>query len=122
MAYLGDISHRLRSHSPRTITKPAEFLREMEKVRAQGYAVNRGEWRQSVGGCAAPIFDPAGGVIASIGLSGPIDRLRPSMFKAMSPDLIKGPQELEPRSQAKVLGFRRRADVAIGRCVRVFFN
>lgn len=87
-AYLEAISHRLRSHSPRTITKPVEFLREMEKVREQGYAVNRGEWRESVGGCAAPIFDPAGGVIASIGLSGPIDRLRPSMFKAMSAHLI----------------------------------
>jgi len=61
----------------------------MEKVREQGYTVNRGEWRQSVGGCAAPIFDSAGGAIASIGLSGPIDRLRPSMFKAMSPDVIK---------------------------------
>jgi len=27
VAYLEAISHRLRSHSPRTITKPTEFLR-----------------------------------------------------------------------------------------------
>jgi DNA-binding IclR family transcriptional regulator len=60
-----------------------------EAIRRQGYAVNRGEWRESVGGCAAPIFDPAGGVIAAIGVSGPIERLRPSQFKAMSVELIK---------------------------------
>ncbi len=88
-AYLAALVPRLKSHSPRTITKPAEFLREMEFVRKQGYAVNRGEWRESVGGCAAPIFDPSGAVIAAIGLSGPIERLRPSQFKSMSVELIR---------------------------------
>lgn len=89
-AFLEAMSTRLQRHSPRTITKAAEFLSEMDAVRRQGYAVNRGEWRESVGGCAAPIFDPAGGVIAAIGVSGPIERLRPSQFKAMSVELIKG--------------------------------
>jgi IclR family KDG regulon transcriptional repressor len=83
------LSRRLHGWSPRTITDPAEFLREMERVRQQGYAVNRGEWRESVGGVAAPVRDPGGRVVAAVGVSGPIDRLRPSGFKALSIDVIR---------------------------------
>ena len=61
----------------------------MARVRQQGYAVNRGEWRESVGGIAAPVRDPSGRVVAAVGLSGPIDRLRPSSLKALSADVIR---------------------------------
>lgn len=50
----------------------------MARVRQHGYAVNRGEWRESVGGVGAPIRDPGGRVVAAIGVSGPIGRLRPA--------------------------------------------
>jgi IclR family KDG regulon transcriptional repressor len=94
LAWEGDIAlasmaQRLRAWSPRTVTDPAEFLREMERVRQQGYAVNRGEWRESVGGIAAPVRDPGGRVIAAVGLSGPIDRLRPSSFRTLAVDVIR---------------------------------
>jgi IclR family transcriptional regulator, KDG regulon repressor len=88
-AQLEALSRRLRAWSPRTINDPADFLREMERVRQQGYAVNRGEWRETVGGVAAPVRSPDGRVVAAIGLSGPIDRLRPSSFKALSVDVIR---------------------------------
>ena len=61
----------------------------MERIREQGYAVNRGEWRESVGGVAAPVRDPGGMVIAAIGVSGPIERLRPARLKSLSADLIR---------------------------------
>jgi DNA-binding IclR family transcriptional regulator len=80
---------RLRAWSPRTLTDAADFLREMERVRQAGYAVNRGEWRESVGGVAAPVRDRDGRVVAALGISGPIDRLRPSTFKAFSADVIR---------------------------------
>jgi DNA-binding IclR family transcriptional regulator len=83
------MAQRLPGFSPRTITLAADFLREMERIRQQGFAVNRGEWRESVGGVAAPVRDPSGQVIAAIGLSGPIDRMRPSLFKSLSIDVIK---------------------------------
>ncbi|MFM1990144.1 MAG: hypothetical protein RJA99_3101 [Pseudomonadota bacterium] len=86
---LASMSDRLQAASPRTITDPVEFLREMERVRQQGYAVNRGEWRETVGGIAAPVRDPSGRVVAAVGLSGPIDRLRPSNLKALSADVIR---------------------------------
>jgi hypothetical protein len=94
LAWIGEAgleaaSQRLERFTPRTICEAAEFLREMERVRQQGYAVNRGEWRESVGGIAAPVRDPSGRVVAAVGVSGPIERLRPSTFKALSADVIR---------------------------------
>jgi DNA-binding IclR family transcriptional regulator len=88
-AALESLAGRLRRHSPKTIDDPQAFLREMERVRSAGYAVNRGEWRESVCGVAAPIRDPSGRVIAAIGLSGPAERLRPSLFKTFAEPVIE---------------------------------
>jgi IclR family KDG regulon transcriptional repressor len=86
---LAALATRLRMYSPHTITVPAEFLRELERVRQQGYAVNRGEWRETVGGLAAPVRSPDGAVIAAIGISGPIERLRPATVRTLSADVLR---------------------------------
>lgn len=62
LAQLGDAERRqaalaLRRYTPRTIVEPAEFLRELDRARSAGFAMNRGEWRESVWGVAAPILD-----------------------------------------------------------------
>ena len=88
-AVLESLAARLQPHSSMTIHDPQAFLQEMERVRRLGFAVNRGEWRESVCGVAAPIRDPAGQVIAAIGLSGPADRLRPSTFDAVAGPVIE---------------------------------
>ena len=88
-AQLAPVIHRLKAWSPRTITSRTEFVRELERIRQQGFAVNRGEWREAVGGLAAPVRDASGTVIAAIGLSGPIERLRPSTIRAMASDVIE---------------------------------
>jgi DNA-binding IclR family transcriptional regulator len=88
-AQLDALSRRLRAFSPRTLVEPADFLREMERVRQNGYAVNRGEWRESVGGVAAPVRDPSGQVVAALGVSGPIERLRPSTFRTLAVDVMR---------------------------------
>lgn len=109
------ISHRLRAYSPRTLTDPTDFMRELERIRQQGYAVNRGEWRESVGGVAAPVRDPSGQVVAAVGLSGPIDRLRPSSFKALSADVIRAAEGIgealagDSRAPHAIAARRRRA-------------
>jgi len=86
---LAALATRLRTYSPRTITEPADFLRELERIRQHGFAVNRGEWRESVGGLAAPVRGPTGAVIAAVGISGPIDRLRPATVKALAGDVMR---------------------------------
>ncbi|MDR3381928.1 IclR family transcriptional regulator [Cupriavidus basilensis] len=70
--------------TPNSIVEPERFLREMAKVRKAGYAVNRGEWRETVYGVAAPICDGNGHVIAAIGLSGPAERFKPHKIKGFA--------------------------------------
>lgn len=70
----------LESFTPRTIVDPKQFLREMKKVREQGFALNRAEWRDNVWGIAAPVMDARGSVIAAVGISGPAERFRRSLL------------------------------------------
>ena len=62
--------HGLKKRTLKTITGLARFLGELEKVRAQGYAVDDEE--NSVGArcVGAPVFDSLGRVEAAVGLSG----------------------------------------------------
>lgn len=62
--------HALKRQTAKTITVRSKFLRELERVRAQGYAVDDEE--NSVGArcVAAPLFDGQGKVQASIGVTG----------------------------------------------------
>jgi DNA-binding IclR family transcriptional regulator len=92
---LGALAKSLKRYTPRTIVEPEEFLREMHRIRLQGYAVNRGEWRESVCGVAAPIRDPSGQVIAAIGISGPAERLRPARFKVLGQQMIAAAAAIE---------------------------
>ena len=46
--------------------------------------MNNGEWRDGVGGIAAIVFDMAGAPAASIGISGPVERLRPATVRKFS--------------------------------------
>ncbi len=88
-ATLMALSQRLTRHTPHTLADPEAFLQEMARVRAQGYAINRGEWREAVAGIAAPILTPAGEAIGAIGVSGPIDRLRPSSWRRYTADVVE---------------------------------
>jgi DNA-binding IclR family transcriptional regulator len=78
------ISRKLKAFTPRTITSRTRLLRELEAVRHQGYALNLGEWRIGISGVAAPIRDRTGAVVASIGVSGPSNRLPISALRAIS--------------------------------------
>lgn len=79
---LQEVARSLVRHTERTITDPAAFLREMKKVREQGHALNRAEWRNDVWGIAAPIMDTRGSVIAAVGISGPAGRFKKTVLPA----------------------------------------
>lgn len=66
---------KLEAFTSHTIKTQAALCRELEKVRKTGYAVNLGEWREGVGGVAAPIKNDWGETIAAIGVSCPTSRL-----------------------------------------------
>jgi DNA-binding IclR family transcriptional regulator len=69
------IAQGLPQHSPLTLTQPDALRLELERVRVDGYAVNRGEWRLGVGGIAVPVLSPFNEVVAALGFSGPSDRI-----------------------------------------------
>lgn len=55
-------------------------------VRA-GYAINRGEWREGVGGLAVALFNSLDQPVAAVGISGPLDRLSAARMKQLAPDV-----------------------------------
>ena len=62
----------LLSVTPNTITSRYELLAEIEKVRAQGYALCNGEGYWEAGSVSVGVFDHQGNTIASISIYGPL--------------------------------------------------
>jgi DNA-binding IclR family transcriptional regulator len=104
---LAELATGFERYTPHTIVDEPAFLRELERVRKQGYAVNRGEWRESVAGVGAPIRDPQGQVIAAVGISGPIERLKPSMARALAAPVVAAAQGISVGLGANPLNNRQ---------------
>lgn len=85
---LKEVASSLKPFTDRTLTEPAQFMKEMKRVREQGHAINRGEWRDKVWGIATPIMDARGVVIAAIGISGPADRFKRSVIPAWTEAVV----------------------------------
>jgi len=68
------VSKALSSRTKWTITDPAKFADDLERTRADGYALNDRGLSEQVSGVAAPIFGRDGRVIASISVIGPAER------------------------------------------------
>jgi IclR family acetate operon transcriptional repressor len=71
---------KFTKHTKRTITSAKAYLRELEEVKAQGYALDRGEESETFACVAAPVFDHRGHPVAALWISGPSDRIKPSAF------------------------------------------
>ncbi len=71
-----------------TVRDHAALAKELASVRSQGYAINLGEFRDNVAGLAAPIRLGANEAVAAVGISGPLDRLRPRKARSLAPLVI----------------------------------
>ncbi len=67
--------HGMKKRTPKTITTQVRFFSELEKVRAQGYAVDDEENSLGARCLGAPVFDVLGRVEAAVGLSGTISQI-----------------------------------------------
>lgn len=67
----------LERYTERTITSHEDLARDLEAVRANGYATAVSELEDGLVAVAAPVFDSAGGCVAALSVSGPEFRLRP---------------------------------------------
>lgn len=64
-------------HARGVVLGKAQFLADLKKIRKQGYAVSSNEREFGVASVAAPILDFGGGVVATVAIAGPVDRLGP---------------------------------------------
>jgi DNA-binding IclR family transcriptional regulator len=63
------VARGLKSFTPYTITSPEELAAELERVRDDGFAVDREEMAENFCCIAAPIFDQRGRFVAALGMS-----------------------------------------------------
>ncbi|AHG64716.1 IclR family transcriptional regulator [Advenella mimigardefordensis] len=92
----------LLRHTENTITTLSALREELADISRIGYAINRGEWRNNVGGIAAPVFDGHNRVIAAFGISGPLERFTIENMKRWSPVVLDAAREISRES-----GYRR---------------
>lgn len=61
--------------TPTTITSKEDFINEIDKVKAQGFALDNAENEGALRCIASPIYDHNGKIIASFSISGPSNRV-----------------------------------------------
>jgi IclR family KDG regulon transcriptional repressor len=93
---IADVGRSARRWTDATNIGADNVLRAAAETRRLGYAVNRGEWRASVWGIGAPVFDRHGKVISAIGISGPRERVEPNI-KAFAEAVSAAAKELSRR-------------------------
>lgn len=99
--YLERHAHALIRHSPATITSLPVLSEELMRVVRTGYAVNCGEWRETVGGLAVAVFNGLNQVVAALGISGPLDRLNKARMVELAPAVKKYAAEI-----SRAMGYR----------------
>ncbi|HZW01401.1 MAG TPA: IclR family transcriptional regulator [Candidatus Deferrimicrobium sp.] len=75
------------SFTPRTLTSLDALQKELGQVRVTGYAVDDREYHPGVRCIAAPVFG-IGGVIASLGISAPADRMDSDRLRVLAPIVV----------------------------------
>lgn len=76
-------------YNARTITLPGDYLKELEKVRKKGYAVDNEEEMNGVICIGAPVFNFTGYPCGAIWISGPKDRLSKEMADEAAEHILR---------------------------------
>ena len=92
--------HDLKKRTPKTITVHSKFLRDLERVRERGYAIDDEENNLGARCVAAPVFDSFGRVVAAVGLSGATNQVD----KARLPKIVEMVKEAA-RKISRQLGY-----------------
>jgi DNA-binding IclR family transcriptional regulator len=100
--YVERYEDKLVRHTPSTIVSMPLLKDELRKIARAGYAVNRGEWREGVGGLAVTLFNSLDQAVAAVGISGPLDRLSAARMKQLAPDVSACAQSI-----SQGMGYRR---------------
>jgi DNA-binding IclR family transcriptional regulator len=74
-----------RCHTPHTISSTQELQRQLQRVRRCGYSFDLEENEPHIRCVAAPIWDHAGAVNASLSVSGPAKRMPVTRLRELAP-------------------------------------
>lgn len=88
---------RMERRTPHTITDPAAFRAELERVRARGWAENVNESEIGVASVAAPIRDGTGRVVAAVSVAGPVQRLNGASMRRFASSAVQAGQAISAR-------------------------
>lgn len=88
---------RLPRYTARTIINPKLLRKQLEEIRAQGYAITDGEVDEGVRGIAAPIFSPHGPIAAGLSVAGPAYRLDDARLPAVLRAVREGAEAITRR-------------------------
>ena len=83
--FVENIARSMEKFTPMTVGGPNDLLGELDQVRRDGFALNRGERMAGVCGVAAPVTNSTGDVMAAIGISGPAERLNYRVLRSYGP-------------------------------------
>ncbi len=83
----------------KTITDKEELEKELNKVKKQGFALDRGENEKDVQCIAAPIRNFQGKIIAAISISGPAYRVDIDKQNYLKEALIEMSKKISKRSR-----------------------
>lgn len=70
------LARPLTRFTPQTTIDPDQLRIQLAKIRANGYHISASDLEENATAIAAPIYDRAGEVVASISVSGPTDRIQ----------------------------------------------
>lgn len=99
----------LKVYTRRTLSKPSLFEKELQKIRARGYAVDNEEFEEGLRCVGAPIRDHTGRVIAAISIAGPAFRMKEERLPSLARAVKEAASELSGR-----LGYRSEGRKAAG--------
>ena len=92
----------LKKYTEKTITTKKELAEELQRVQADGFAINDEEFGRGLIGCAAPIFDQSHACVAAIGMFATTTNLSTLDFhQRFAPEIKQAAATISER-----LGFR----------------
>ena len=93
-------SEEIQAFSPSTITTFPDMIREMERIRARGYAIDDEEHEPGVRCIAAAIRNWAGAPVAAVSISAPVTRMDQATMDRLLPKLLATVEEI-----SRMLGY-----------------
>jgi DNA-binding IclR family transcriptional regulator len=93
-ARLLDDPRPLRRYTPATITDATDLEHELTAVRAAGYAIDQGEFKESWRSIAVPLLGVDRTVIAALSCGGPPQRMTPEKIESIRADVLLLAEEL----------------------------